>query len=50
MHDCLEVFVPPDKAPDWDLWAAVTAGHGNVCVYLFECKSCGKFRAHWDMD
>jgi len=23
---------------------------GSLAVYVFECKKCGKLRAHWDMD
>ena len=41
------LFSPGDGSPvcDWE-----EADVGNVSVYVYRCKSCGRYRATWDSD
>jgi uncharacterized protein CbrC (UPF0167 family) len=41
------LFGPDDGSPvcDWE-----EADVGNVSVYVYRCKSCGRYRATWDSD
>ena len=44
-----EVIDSDDESKEW-LWEALERGSGGVCLYVFRCKTCDRFRGHWDMD
>ncbi|WP_010586450.1 CbrC family protein [Schlesneria paludicola] len=46
----LDQVLDEDERTKSSVQAAVLAGSGSVCVYVFQCKSCNRFRSSWDMD
>lgn len=44
-----EIIDPDEESKDW-LWDAIARGSGGVCLYVFRCKTCNRFRSTWDMD
>ena len=34
---------------DWG-WESVSDPNGPICLYVFQCKQCGKYRANYDTD
>jgi len=38
-----------DEMKDW-IWESTESGSESLCVYLFRCAACGKFKANWDID
>ena len=46
----LEKVINEDARTKESVWQAVAADSGHVCVYVFHCNSCNRFRATWDMD
>jgi uncharacterized protein CbrC (UPF0167 family) len=43
-----EVVDPNEPSKEW-LWEAISRNSG-VCLYVFRCKRCGRFRSTYDMD
>jgi len=46
----LNQIMEEDEPTRASVWEAVSVGSGSVCVYVFQCKSCKRFRSSWDMD
>jgi len=44
----LEGLIDPDDGPVDRVWEGVESG--NVSLYVYHCKSCGRHRATWDTD
>jgi uncharacterized protein CbrC (UPF0167 family) len=44
-----EVVHPAEESKAW-VWDAIELGSGSVCLYIFQCKTCNRFRSNWDMD
>jgi len=52
-HDAkafLNQIMEEDDPTRASVWESVSGGSGGVCVYLFRCVSCKRFRSSWDMD
>lgn len=32
------------------VWEGVSRGEGGLCLYMFRCNTCNRFRSTWDMD
>jgi uncharacterized protein CbrC (UPF0167 family) len=44
------VIDPADASKEW-LWERLAGREWDtICLYVFRCTSCGRFRANWDMD
>jgi uncharacterized protein CbrC (UPF0167 family) len=47
---CFEQVIDPhEQSKEW-VWEGLSRGTGSVCLYVFRCKTCGRFRSTWDMD
>jgi len=44
-----QIMEEDEQTRAW-VWETVSAGTGSACVYVFQCKSCGRFRSSWDID
>jgi uncharacterized protein CbrC (UPF0167 family) len=45
-----KVFDPADESQGW-VWERLSARRfDGICVYVFQCKTCDRFRANWDTD
>ncbi len=45
-----KVFDPADESKGW-VWERLSARQfDGICVYVFQCKTCGRFRSNYDMD
>jgi uncharacterized protein CbrC (UPF0167 family) len=43
------VLDPGEEYREW-LWERISTPPGGACLYVFECKVCGRFRSAWDTD
>lgn len=44
-----QIIDPHEESRAW-LWEAICKGSGSVCLYVFRCKTCDRFRSTWDID
>ena len=45
-----KVFDPADESKGW-VWERLSARQfDGICVYVFQCKTCGRFGSNYDMD